>query len=63
MVQVGDTAPDFTLPDQDGNEVSFSTLRGGKYAVLYFYPQDFTPGCTAEACSFRYPILVEEGDH
>lgn len=48
----GDVAPDFTLPDQDGKPVSLSSLRG-KRVVLYFYPKDDTPGCTAQACGFR----------
>jgi peroxiredoxin Q/BCP len=51
-LQVGDTAPDFTLQDQDGSEVSLSGLRGRK-VVLYFYPRDDTPGCTTQACSLR----------
>ena len=46
------TAPDFTLPDQDGNEVSLVSLRG-QWVVVYFYPKDDTPGCTAESCAFR----------
>ena len=49
---VGQPAPDFTLPDQDGNAVSLRDLHGG-WSVVYFYPADDTPGCTAEACSFR----------
>jgi peroxiredoxin Q/BCP len=52
MVAVGDKAPDFTLPADDGRKVSLKELRGKK-VVLYFYPKDDTPGCTAEACSFR----------
>lgn len=48
----GDLAPDFTLPDQDGNPVSLSSLRGSR-VVLYFYPEAMTPGCTTEACDFR----------
>jgi thioredoxin-dependent peroxiredoxin len=52
MVNVGDQAPDFTLPDQDGNPVSLSGLRG-KTVVLYFYPKADTPGCTAQACGVR----------
>ena len=51
-LEVGTTAPDFTLPDHDGNDVKLSDLRG-KTVVLYFYPKDDTPGCTTEACSFR----------
>jgi len=49
---VGDPAPDFSLPDGDGNIVSLSDLKG-KRVVLYFYPRDNTPGCTKEACAFR----------
>jgi peroxiredoxin Q/BCP len=48
----GDAAPDFTLPDQDGNPVSLSGLRG-KTVVLYFYPKADTPGCTTQACGVR----------
>lgn len=52
MLQVGDTAPEFTLPDGSGKAVSLSELRGKK-VVLYFYPKDMTPGCTQQACDFR----------
>lgn len=48
----GDVAPDFTLPDADGNEVSLSSLRGQR-VVVYFYPAAMTPGCTTQACDFR----------
>jgi thioredoxin-dependent peroxiredoxin len=48
----GDTAPDFTLPDADGNEVALKDLRG-KSVIVYFYPAAMTPGCTKEACDFR----------
>ena len=48
----GNVAPDFTLPDADGNQVSLSDLRG-KRVVLYFYPAASTPGCTTQACDFR----------
>ncbi len=48
----GDSAPDFTLPDQDGNKVKLSDFAGKKNVVLYFYPKDLTPGCTVEACTF-----------
>ncbi len=51
-LQIGDPAPDFTLPDQDGNPVSLSGLKGQR-VVIYFYPKDDTPGCTKEACNFR----------
>jgi peroxiredoxin Q/BCP len=50
--QTGDTAPDFTLPDQHGEPVSLSGLRG-QTVVLYFYPKADTPGCTTQACSVR----------
>jgi thioredoxin-dependent peroxiredoxin len=48
----GDAAPDFTLPDADGTEVSLSSLRGQR-VIVYFYPAAMTPGCTKEACDFR----------
>ena len=51
MLEIGMKAPDFTLPDQDGNEVSLSSFFG-KRVVLYFYPRDNTPGCTRQACAF-----------
>ena len=51
-LQIGDSAPDFTLPDQNGDSISLASLRGKK-VVLYFYPKDDTPGCTKEACNFR----------
>jgi thioredoxin-dependent peroxiredoxin len=51
-LEPGDTAPDFTLPDQDGTEHSLSALRGRK-VIVYFYPAASTPGCTTEACDFR----------
>ena len=51
-LQVGDPAPDFTLPNQVGESVQLSSLKGQK-VVLYFYPKDDTPGCTKEACNFR----------
>ncbi len=52
MVETGQPAPDFTLPDQNGVMVTLSSLKG-KPVVLYFYPRDDTPGCTREACAFR----------
>ena len=52
MVEVGQAAPEFTLPDQEGNEVSLSDLRGQR-VVVYFYPKADTPGCTAQACGIR----------
>jgi len=51
MLEIGMKAPDFTLPDKDGNAVSLANFRGKK-VVLYFYPKDNTPGCTRQACSF-----------
>lgn len=51
-LEIGDIAPDFSLPDALGNTVSLACLRG-KRVVLYFYPRDSTPGCTQEACGFR----------
>jgi peroxiredoxin Q/BCP len=62
-VVVGAQAPDFTLPDQAGNQVSLKDFRGQKAVVLYFYPKDNTTGCTAEACAFRdsYEVFKEAG--
>ena len=51
-LKIGTAAPDFTLPDQDGNPVTLSELKGQRI-VIYFYPKDGTPGCTKEACNFR----------
>ena len=51
LLEKGTPAPDFTLPDKDGNEVTLSSFRGKK-VVLYFYPRDNTPGCTRQACAF-----------
>ena len=51
-IKLGEPAPDFTLPDQDGKPMTLSSMRG-KVIVLYFYPKDFTSGCTKEACHFR----------
>jgi peroxiredoxin Q/BCP len=62
-VKVGDAAPDFTLPSQTGNTVSLRDLIGKKSIVLYFYPKDNSPICTAEACSFRdsYEVFKDAG--
>lgn len=62
-VKVGDTAPDFTLPSQTGSLVNLKDFRGQKNVVLYFYPKDDTPGCTAEACAFRdqYEVFKAAG--
>jgi thioredoxin-dependent peroxiredoxin len=59
---VGTTAPNFKTTDQDGKQVSLSDLKGKK-VVLYFYPKDMTPGCTAESCSLRdnYKALQKAG--
>ena len=51
MIQVGEKAPDFCLPNQDMEEICLRDLRGS-WVVLYFYPKDNTPGCTTEACDF-----------
>ena len=51
MLEPGTQAPDFTLPDKDGNPVTLSDFRGKK-VILYFYPKDNTPGCTRQACAF-----------
>jgi peroxiredoxin Q/BCP len=52
MLDINDKAPDFTVPDQNGKEVSLKELRGN-FVVLFFYPRADTPGCTIEACEFR----------
>lgn len=51
-VEIGKQAPDFTLPNQQGEQVTLSEYKG-KHVVLYFYPKDMTPGCTTQACDFR----------
>ena len=51
-LQIGDSAPEFTLPNQDGTSLSLSEFIGQR-VVIYFYPKDQTPGCTKEACNFR----------
>jgi len=57
MLRVGDEAPDFETKDDEGKSFKLSEYRGKKL-VLYFYPKDFTPGCTAEACSIRDSYMV-----
>uniref|UniRef100_B8HSQ2 thioredoxin-dependent peroxiredoxin n=1 Tax=Cyanothece sp. (strain PCC 7425 / ATCC 29141) TaxID=395961 RepID=B8HSQ2_CYAP4 len=62
-VKVGDRAPDFTLPSSSGANVSLADFIGKKPVVLYFYPKDETPGCTAQACTFRdeYAVFQDLG--
>ena len=62
MLEVGTKAPDFTLLNQNGEEVSLKDYRGKK-VILYFYPKDNTPGCTKQACGFaeNYPHFQEKG--
>lgn len=62
MLEIGAQAPDFTLPDQNGEMHSLSDYRGQK-VVLYFYPKDMTAGCTRQACAFGelYPQFREKG--
>ena len=63
MLKENSAFPDFSLPDAAGNIHSFGSLSGKKGLVLYFYPKDSTPGCTAEACDFRdiYSLLNKKG--
>ncbi len=62
MLAVGTVAPEFTLPDQNGEEISLSDYRGQR-VILYFYPKDMTSGCTKQACAFSelYPQFREKG--
>jgi peroxiredoxin Q/BCP len=62
-IKVGDKAPDFTLNSATGEKVSLKDFYGKKSVVLYFYPKDDTPGCTAESCAFRdsYEVFKEAG--
>ena len=61
-LNIGDIAPDFTLQDDAGQQVTLSALRGQK-VVIYFYPKDDTPGCTTQACGFRdnYDAILNAG--
>jgi peroxiredoxin Q/BCP len=61
-LNIGDKAPDFKAKDQDGNEIKLSDFKGKK-VILYFYPKDNTPGCTAQACNLRdnYEDLQKDG--
>ncbi len=56
----GDPAPDFTLPDADGHDISLADLRGRK-VIVYFYPAAMTPGCTTQACDFRDSLASLQG--
>ncbi len=60
--EVGQEAPDFTLPSQDGSQISLKDFHG-KWVVLYFYPKDMTPGCTIEAHNFQRDIQKYEADN
>ena len=62
MLEIGTKAPEFTLPDQNGDMKSLSDYRGKK-VVLYFYPKDMTAGCSKQACAFGelYPQFMEKG--
>ena len=53
MLAVGDRAPEFEGPSGDGRQLRLRDFRGRRHVVLYFFPKDFTPGCTKEACTFR----------
>ncbi len=61
-ISIGDKLPDFTLPDENGNQISIDEFSG-KPLVIYFYPKDDTPGCTKQACSFRdsYEDFLQAG--
>ncbi len=62
-ISIGSPLPPFRLPDQDGNIINSSEIVGSRPLVLYFYPKDDTPGCTAQACSFRdsYQDFIDVG--
>ncbi|AKL96170.1 peroxiredoxin Bcp [Clostridium aceticum] len=62
MLKVGDKAPNFTLKNEEGHDISLNDFKGKK-VVLYFYPKDNTPGCTKQACSFRdvYDEILDAG--
>lgn len=62
QLKTGDKAPDFSSTDQDGNPVTLKDFSGHRL-ILYFYPKDSTPGCTAEACNLRdnYQLLLDKG--
>ncbi len=60
MLNIGDTVPDFCLPNQDEEEICLRDIKG-RWIVLYFYPKDNTPGCTTEACDFTAALPDFEG--
>lgn len=62
-IKAGDKAPDFTLPSQSGDEVRLYDRLGERVVVLYFFPKDGTPGCTAQACAFRdsHEVFTDAG--
>ena len=62
QLTVGDAAPGIWSVDQQGNQISLDAFKGNK-VILYFYPKDNTPGCTAEACNLRdnYQVLIDKG--
>jgi len=60
MLEVGDTVPNFCLPNQDEEEICFRDIKG-RWIVLYFYPKDNTPGCTTQACDFTEALPDFEG--
>jgi peroxiredoxin Q/BCP len=62
-IKIGDRAPNFSLPDQNGSTINLRDFLGEKAVVLYFYPKDDTPGCTMESCAFRdqYDVFKAAG--
>jgi peroxiredoxin Q/BCP len=62
QLTIGDQAPDIEAVDQNGKQISLGSFKGHK-VILYFYPKDNTPGCTAEACNLRdnYQVLIDKG--
>jgi peroxiredoxin Q/BCP len=62
-MQIGDKAPDFTLPSKSGDDINFHDILKQKNVVLFFYPRDFTHHCTTQACMFRdsYEVFKEAG--
>jgi peroxiredoxin Q/BCP len=60
MIEIGDTVPDFCLPNQDEEEICLRDIKG-RWIVLYFYPKDNTPGCTTQACDFTEALPDFEG--